>query len=337
MNLAAIQAEQERNMLRAFREAIQGIRDSVTLNEVTRALETGNIDAAVRLLQIEPAAFQGLEEAAREAYRTGGMTGAEQIGQIPTSDGRIVARFNVRSPRAERWLLAESSRLVVEISEQQRAMARAVLTERMAQGANPRAAALDIVGRVDSRTRRRTGGFIGLTDRQTSWVQNARSELNQLNPEYFNRELRDRRFDAAVARAIRDGEPLPQRTIDNAITNMQARAQRYRGEVIARTESINALRAGQFESIQQALETEGVGQAEAVKVWDSSGDARTREEHAAADGQSVPVSQPFVVGGEALMYPGDPAGSAANTIQCRCTMRTEINFGAIAKRLEGFG
>jgi hypothetical protein len=28
----------------------------------------------------------------------------------------------------------------------------------------------------------------------------------------------------------------------------------------------------------------------------------------------------FDVGGEALLYPGDPSGSAANTVQCRCTV-----------------
>jgi hypothetical protein len=29
---------------------------------------------------------------------------------------------------------------------------------------------------------------------------------------------------------------------------------------------------------------------------------------------------PFDIGGEALMYPGDPAGSAGQVINCRCAM-----------------
>ncbi len=31
------------------------------------------------------------------------------------------------------------------------------------------------------------------------------------------------------------------------------------------------------------------------------------------------MGQPFIVGGEQLQYPGDPAGSAWNVISCRCT------------------
>jgi hypothetical protein len=33
----------------------------------------------------------------------------------------------------------------------------------------------------------------------------------------------------------------------------------------------------------------------------------------------IPVDEPFLVGGEKLMYPKDPAGSAKNTIRCGCT------------------
>jgi uncharacterized protein with gpF-like domain len=51
-------------------------------------------------------------------------------------------------------------------------------------------------------------------------------------------------------------------------------------------------------------------------------DERTRDEaganHVAADGQIVGMNEPFTVSGEKLMFPGDPAGSAKNTIMCRC-------------------
>jgi hypothetical protein len=34
-----------------------------------------------------------------------------------------------------------------------------------------------------------------------------------------------------------------------------------------------------------------------------------------------PIDKPFDVGGEQLMYPGDPdGGSPGNTINCRCTV-----------------
>ncbi len=49
-------------------------------------------------------------------------------------------------------------------------------------------------------------------------------------------------------------------------------------------------------------------------------DSRTRDTHWAADGARVPLTAPFIVGGEPLMFPADPAGSPAETYGCRCRM-----------------
>jgi hypothetical protein len=57
------------------------------------------------------------------------------------------------------------------------------------------------------------------------------------------------------------------------------------------------------------------------KRWDSKDDSRVRLAHEDADGQVQPVGQPFIVGGEALMAPGDPSGSPSNVISCRCRAR----------------
>jgi uncharacterized protein with gpF-like domain len=43
-----------------------------------------------------------------------------------------------------------------------------------------------------------------------------------------------------------------------------------------------------------------------------------RPTHVAADGQVRKVTEPYHVGGEALMYPGDEKGSPENTINCHC-------------------
>ena len=57
------------------------------------------------------------------------------------------------------------------------------------------------------------------------------------------------------------------------------------------------------------------------KVWDSKEDSRVRAAHDDADGQTVGINEPFIVGFEALMAPGDPSGSPWNVINCRCRMR----------------
>jgi len=88
-----------------------------------------------------------------------------------------------------------------------------------------------------------------------------------------------------------------------------------RAHVIARTETHTAANFG----AQQAAELTGL---DMKREWVSSMDDRTRDEaganHVRADGQVVGMNEPFTVSGEKLMFPGDPAGSAANTIMCRC-------------------
>ena len=54
------------------------------------------------------------------------------------------------------------------------------------------------------------------------------------------------------------------------------------------------------------------------KQWRRSGKLHSRIEHDAADGQVRDVDKPFSVGGVELMYPRDPAGPAAETINCGC-------------------
>ncbi|HEY7885569.1 MAG TPA: phage minor head protein, partial [Cellvibrionaceae bacterium] len=206
-------------------------------------------------------------------------------------------------------------------------------------GRNPRTTALDLVGRIDPLNRQRTGGYIGMTSNQAQWVENARSELESLNPNYLTRQLRDKRFDSAVRKAIESGEPLKADQIDRAITQMQSRTLKYRGDVIARTESINALRAGQHESFAQAINNGEVDVGDAKRTWDATGGPRTRDAHMAMEGQERDWGVPFDgPDGSQLLFPGDSSlgAPAAMTIQCRCRERTEIDYAGKLKRLEGF-
>lgn len=84
-----------------------------------------------------------------------------------------------------------------------------------------------------------------------------------------------------------------------------------RAELIARTEVIRASNFGN----QQAARATGLN---LEREWVAVTDSRTRDAHSRADGQRAAMGSPFIVNGEPLMYPGDPRGSAGNTIQCRC-------------------
>lgn len=87
----------------------------------------------------------------------------------------------------------------------------------------------------------------------------------------------------------------------------------WRARAIARTEIIAASNYGAL----QGAKTTGF---EMQKIWLSTRDNATRDPHLMADGQRVQMYSKFNVGGELLEYPGDPAGSAGNVINCRCTI-----------------
>ena len=58
------------------------------------------------------------------------------------------------------------------------------------------------------------------------------------------------------------------------------------------------------------------------REWLAVRDERTRISHASpfVNGQRRGQNEPFDVGGQKLMYPGDPKGSAGNIINCRCVL-----------------
>lgn len=92
-----------------------------------------------------------------------------------------------------------------------------------------------------------------------------------------------------------------------------------RAQRIAATTTQTGFEAGQLSAMRKAGAT--------GKVWLSMRDSRVRPGHLEADrqGQARRLEQPFNVAPaldraeEQLMYPGDPSGSPANTINCRCT------------------
>lgn len=93
----------------------------------------------------------------------------------------------------------------------------------------------------------------------------------------------------------------------------------------ARTMVTSAENAGRLDSYHQA-EQDGVL---LEKYWIATNDSETREDHRQAGidfskENSIPPDDAFLVGGEELMYPGDPAGSGHNVYNCRCSMASKV-------------
>ena len=58
----------------------------------------------------------------------------------------------------------------------------------------------------------------------------------------------------------------------------------------------------------------------AMKTWETVGDDKVRDAHAAVEGQQVRIDEPFSVDGYDMMFPGDDSGGAPIEliINCRC-------------------
>lgn len=67
--------------------------------------------------------------------------------------------------------------------------------------------------------------------------------------------------------------------------------------------------------------------------WVTMHDSDVRHAHKEADGQTVPSGQEFTVGGEKMLYPGQPVGDPGNWINCRCVARPTMLGEAASKTL----
>ncbi len=89
----------------------------------------------------------------------------------------------------------------------------------------------------------------------------------------------------------------------------------WQAERLVRTEATAAANFAQAQAAQTIFPPEQM-----QKEWIASFDDRVRDTHSQADGQIVMANNTFLVGGQPMMFPGDPAGGAAETINCRCSV-----------------
>jgi len=312
----------------AFLAAIDEITSKAQIEQIARALERGDLNAAIEAIYLDSAAFAAFEKSIAEAFEEGGAGTIDGLGRIRDATGtRFVIRFNGRNLRAESILREFSSELVTRIVQEQRDVIRSRLEDGMQRGDNPRTVALDITGRINRVTGRREGGIVGLSAPQEAYVRRAREELESGNySAYLERTRRDKRFDRTVAKAEREGKPLTQAQIQKMVARYSDSLLKLRGETIGRTEALASLHRAQYEALQQVVDTGKVSANQIRRIWDATGDRRTRFAHALADGQSVGLNDAFEVGGRRMMYPGDPLGGPENVINCRCAVKIRIDY-----------
>ena len=320
----------------AFLASVQDLRDGVNMSQLVAAIEAGNVEEALKQVNIEPAAYAPFVEEMRSAYNTGGNFTVGNMPPLRDATGASAQmRFDVRDLGAEEWISEHSSKFITETTEDLRQSVRDVLNKGLVEGKNPKTTARDIAGRYNRATGEREGGILGLTSRQRQSIENAASELVNDPGAYLQRKLRNKRYDRYVKKAIETGEPIPADIRQQMINALTSRTEMKRAETVGRTETMTTLHASQREAYQQAID-KGLARPEEIeREWSATSKSKpTRESHIAMDGQKVKFDEPYVspVTGARLMYPGDPNAPAEEIINCRCWEMFRINY---LKRIKG--
>lgn len=331
----------EPSVRKAFLEGVDNIRLNSGLNRkeqaavmarLEEAIRQGNVDEAARAINLDPSAFRQFTKSISDVYEAGGDEAAKKVPKVTQNNGSTALfRFDIEHPTAAQDLRLYSSTKVTGLVGDQMEVIRETLANGISQGRAPRRTALDLVGRVNKITGRREGGVIGLSTPQAQYVENMKRRLLSGDPKemakVFAMERRDKRFDATIRAAIRDGKKLDEATVTRLTSRYSDRLLQLRGETIARTETMTAFNKGQMASMQQAINEGRVSASVVVKVWHAFLDERTRFTHRHLNATEVGFNDYFTTARNAqLLYPGDPEGGAEETVCCRCWMDTKIDF-----------
>ena len=134
------------------------------------------------------------------------------------------------------------------------------------------------------------------------WVETNGAELVKGINETTKKGLQ-----STISEGIQDGDSIPE--IRKRVQAVFDTASKSRANTIARTETHGSVSNGTFQTYSSAgLEK---------KEWLATSDGRTRESHSHINRQIVDIKSKFSNG---LMFPGDSSGSAAEVINCRCTL-----------------
>ena len=321
----------------SFQQVMQDLRATADGKRIERAireaLRTGQTDRAVReimaAMNLDPEFFGPLDRAVTEAYNAGVEYQGESLPGPGTTGLHI--RFNARHPRAEAWAREKAAEKVrvytIEIEEN----IRATIVEAMEQNSGYQAVRQRLLGtRIGSRWE---GGQIGLTAQQGQYVRNAAEELRNLDPAYLKRMRRNRWFDKAIRKAMKDGKPLTEAKITQITNAYSDRLLRLRAQTIARTEGNRAMNAGRHEQMEQLVENGRVPPEAITIIWDATPDERTRLSHMALNGEEIKWGQKFQspITGFLLRHPHDENAPGEETINCRCTARYRINWAMVRR------
>lgn len=302
----------ETRIANAFRASIRSVTDEVTIGLLRDALARGDVQGALEVIDLEPAAFEPLRNILVQTYADAGAQATEGLRGV---------RWNSASPRAEDYARNRIGTEITRITDDSLQAIRNHIADGYAFGRTPNRIALDLVGRIGPSGRRE--GVVGLSAQQEQWVRNMRRALESDPSEALRFTRRDRRFDSLLRRS----ERLTQAQIDRILTAYSNRLLLSRGRTIAVTERGAAINQGRVDAYANALEKYGLGPDAVIKEWQHTNRAVfDRPTHMNANKQRVRgLYTPFNVSGLSCQFPHDPSLPPSESVNCRCIVKLWID------------
>lgn len=268
--LTRVASRLEPSARRAFEEAIRTHADRAVIARLEEAVRAAAVDEVVGVLNV-----LGMADDLREAMSatiTRALAGGATVGAQAT-DGAVTisTAFDMINAHAVQWAAERSATLITAITDTQRANVRELVAQ-------------SVGGRRDVRaTARLLRDTLGLTERQTVAVARFRARLES---DGVAADVLDRR------------------------ANRYAQAQlRYRAEVVARTEVMDAANEGQQALWREAKNRGTLNPQRTRRVWIATMDERLCPACEPLDETTAPLEGPF---------PGGVFRPPLHA-QCRCT------------------
>lgn len=223
----------------AFLEAVEKVRGTAKEAELRAAIATGNVDAVMRVLQIDAtmtaALSSGVLPPLEDVFIAAGRAAPEQT--IPSQLlGDLGFRFDIVNPKTVEAIQSANLELIREVTDETRLAVRDVVQRAIERGGAPKVQAREI------------RQLVGLTRRQATAVDNYNAALTE------------------------EGRPADQ--IDRMTAKYRDKMLNMRANNIARTSTIDAASAGAQAAWRQAADKGLLNAATLRQGWGITPDDR---------------------------------------------------------------
>lgn len=267
-------------LLRAF--AI--LRESLTDAELQRAIDTGSVESLIRAAfsdQVMDRAFLPLRQRIRQTTERGFQYAVKDLPRGGKVNGTLAVAFDHLNPNIITALRDLDTDALDTLKEEQRATVKQAGEVAIQEGVGVKTFG------------RRIRDAVGLAPNQEQSVRNYEESLRTGDAEVLQRQLRDKRFDRTITKAL-DGDGLSEEQIARMTDAYRRRFIAHNANTHARTTTLQAYKAGQELTWKQAKENGVIPpNGRLMKTWIQIDRPTKRESHVPLHGETVSIDQPY--------------------------------------------